>query len=110
MLCLIVDAAILGVIIAVMESDEFPDWWRVLICALATAITTNVVTSALLPSIGLIALLAGCAAGALVGSIVISALCGMSVKRAGIAAAIYLGIQLAASFTFYMMFRSPVGT
>ena len=87
---LLFDAAIIGIIIAVMEKSEFPGWGPMLGCVLAIGITTGVVSS-LLP--GPLSLL-GIPAGAVVGAFVISFLCDMSLKRSTIAAGIYLGIRL----------------
>ena len=38
MLGLIIGAAILGIIIALMEQDGFPGWGKMIVCALATAV------------------------------------------------------------------------
>ena len=87
---LIVDAAIIGVIIAVMEKSEFPGWGPMLGCVLAIGVTTSVVSHFLPGALSLV----GIPAGALVGAFVISLLCDMSLKRSGIAAGIYLGIRM----------------
>lgn len=90
MLVLVIDAAVLGLIIAMMEQDEFPGWVRAGVCALLMAIAMSV-ASHVLP--GLLAL-AGFAVAAIVGAFAISALCGMSVKRGAIAASIFLAYKL----------------
>ena len=100
MIGLIIDAAVIGVIIAVMESDEFPGWGVTILCALAISVSTWLLSMAL-P--GLWALL-GIVGGAVVGAFVISALCGMSLKRAGIAASIFLVYRIAISFLWAAMF------
>jgi hypothetical protein len=91
-----VGAAILGIIIAVMERDEFPGWGPMVLCVLA-AIIPAVVINALLPP-GLFNV--GLFVGAVCAGFAISAACGMSVKRATIAAAIFLAIQTAISLLF----------
>ena len=97
MIGLIVGAGILGVIIAVMEQDEFPGWGKMVLCVLAAAII-----NALLPA-GLFII--GLAVGAVCAGFAISALTGMSVKRASIAGAIYLSIQAVISLVFYLVAR-----
>ena len=47
----------------------------------------------------------GLIVGALAAGFAISATCGMSFKRATIAATIYLAIQVAVSLTFQVLFR-----
>ena len=89
---LLTDTAVLMVIVRVMEEDDF-DWWRVGGCALLMSIVMGVVGS-VLP--GAWALL-GYVAAAAVGALAISAVCGMAVKRAAIAAGIFLGYKIALS-------------
>lgn len=96
---LLVDAAIIGAIVAAMESDEFPGWGSTILCALAIGVVTSVVQIGLAPLSVWLALAASAAAGALVGGIAISAFCGMSVKRAAIAAAIFLACKVAIGLT-----------
>lgn len=91
MLGIIIDTAVLLVIVRVMEGDDDFEWWRVGLCALLMAIAMGVVGN-VLP--GFWALL-GFVAAAGVGSLAISALCGMSVQRGAIAAAIFLGYKIA---------------
>jgi hypothetical protein len=43
MIGLIVGAALLGIIIAVMEGGEFPGWFQVIACALATMILRRLI-------------------------------------------------------------------
>ena len=88
---LILDAAVPGGIIAVMEQDEFPGWGGTFVCALVISLAMWGV-STVLP--GLLALL-GIVAGAVIGGFIISWLCGMSVKRASIAASIFLAYKIA---------------
>jgi hypothetical protein len=102
MLGLIIGAAILGIIIAVMEEGEFPGWGKMVICVLAAVIPAAILNAALSPDLFFI----GLAVGAVCAGAAIMATCGMGVKRAGIAAGIYLGIQIVISLAFNAMFRS----
>jgi hypothetical protein len=99
MLGAILGAAILGIIIAVMEKDEFPGWRKLIVCGLCVSIPAAIINLLLPPMLFFI----GLAVGAVCGGIAISALCGMSVKRASIAAGVYLGIQTVFSFFIYLM-------
>ena len=102
MLGLILAAAILGIIIAVMERDEFPCWGNMVICVLAAGIPQSLVNLALPKELFFIGVLAG-AVGAMVA---IMATCGMGPKRAAIAAGIYFGIDLAISLALTAMVRA----
>jgi hypothetical protein len=95
MLALVIDAAVLGVIIAAMEQDDFPGWLRAGACALLMSLVMYAI-SLVLP--GLLAL-AGFVVAAIVGAFAISALCGMSVKRGAIAASIFLAYKLVMALT-----------
>lgn len=99
MIGLFVGAAILGVIIAVMEEGEFPGWGVMIVCVLAASIPAALV-NALLPSSLFIV---GIIVGAICAGFAIAALCGMSVKRASIAAAVYLVIQAGMSLLLQSM-------
>lgn len=99
---IILSAAILGIIIAVMEGDEFPGWGKMVVCVLATVIPQYLVNQALPAKLFFVGDLAG-AVGAMVA---IMATCGMGVKRAGIAAGIWFGIELVISFALTAMMRS----
>jgi hypothetical protein len=99
---LVVAAAILGIVIALMEQAAFPGWGKTIVCVLAAIIPTAVI-NAFLPAEFFFV---GLAVGALCAGLVISAVCGMSVKRAILAAAIYLAIQTVISFGFYLMMRA----
>ena len=101
MLGIIVGAAILGIIIAVMEQGEFPGWGSMIICVLAATIPQGIANMFLPPSLFII----GSAVGAVCAGFAISATCGMSVKRASIAASIYLSIQTLVSLGLYAMTR-----
>jgi hypothetical protein len=98
MLGLLVGAALLGIIIAIMEDGEFPGWFRVTLCSLAALLPTGIV-NAFLPNV---LSFVGAIVGAVVGGFAISALCGMSVKRASIAAGIWLVLIIGVSFVFQL--------
>lgn len=99
MRALFIGAAILGLIITVMEEGDFPGWGSMIVCVLAAVIPAAIVNSVLPPGLFIV----GLAAGAGCAGLAISAMCGMSVKRASIAASIYLGIQTVISFAFQAM-------
>ena len=99
MLGIILGAAILGLIIAVMEEGEFPGWGKMIVCVLAAVVPAAIINLLLPPGLFII----GLAVGAVCAGLAISATCGMSVKRASIAAAIYLGVQTLISLGFYAM-------
>jgi ammonia channel protein AmtB len=101
MLGIIIGAAILGIIIAVMEKEEFPGWGNMVICVLAAGIPNLILNYALGPDLWFV----GLAVGAVCGMVAISATCGMAVKRAAIAMGIYVLVQIALSFAFVAMFR-----
>jgi hypothetical protein len=96
---LFVAAAILGLIIAVMEG-EFPGWGTTIICVLAALIPSAII-NALLPGYFDIP---GNIVGSICAGFAISALTGMTVKRATIAAAIYFAVTIAIGFALGMMF------
>jgi hypothetical protein len=99
MVGLIVGAGILGIIIAVMEQDEFPGWGKMVLCVLAAGIPALIINALLPPYLFII----GLAVGAVCAGFAISWACGMTVKRATIAAGIYLGIQTAISLALYAL-------
>ena len=98
---LVVGAAILGIIIAVMEQEEFPGWGRMIACVLAATIPAAIVNALLRPPLFFI----GLGVGAVCAAFAISALCDMTLKRAALSAAIYLGIQTAISLALFWMMR-----
>lgn len=102
MLGLILGAGILGIIIAAMEQGEFPGWGKMIVCVLAAVIPAAVVNALVPPE----AFIAGLAVGAGCAAVAISATCGMSVKRAAIAAGIYLAVQTVISFAMLAMFKT----
>ena len=100
MLGILFGAAILGIIIAVMEQERFPGWGRMIGCVLAPSITAFFINLLLPKQLFFI----GSAVGALSAVVVISYLCDMSLGRAGIAASIYWAILTAISLACYLMF------
>ncbi len=102
MCSLIVGAAILGIIIGVMEQEDFPGWGKMVLCVLAALLPAALVNTFLPPELFFV----GLAVGSLCAGLAISALCGMSVQRAAIAAGIYLAIQTALSFALQAMMAS----
>jgi hypothetical protein len=101
MLGLIIGAAILGVIIALMEGGEWPGWGPLFLCVLAALIPAVIVNALLPPELFFIGLIVG----AVCAGFAISAAVGMSVKRAWIAAGIYLAVQTAISLGFRAVTR-----
>ncbi len=99
MLGLIIGAGILGLIIAAMEQGEFPGWGKMIVCVLVAVIPAAIINALLPPELFVI----GLAVGAVCAGLAISATCGMSVKRASIAAGIYLASQSVISLVFYVM-------
>ena len=104
MVGLVIGAGILGITIAVMEEGDFPGWGAMLLCVLAALLPAAVVNAALPPGLFIV----GLAIGAVCASFVISATCGMSVKRAGIAASIYLAIQTIITLLIQFAFSSAL--
>lgn len=99
-LVLVLGAGILGLTIAVMEDGEFPGWGSMLLCVLAALIPAAVINSLLPPGLFIV----GLAAGAVIAGFAISAFCGMTLKRASIAAGIYLVMQAGVELTFRALF------
>lgn len=99
MLGVVVGAGILGLIIAVMEEGEFPGWGSMIVCVLVAVIPAYLINRLLEPQYFIV----GLAVGAVMAGAAISLLCGMSFRRASIAAGIYLLIQVGISFLFYSL-------
>jgi hypothetical protein len=93
---LIIDAAIIGIVIVAMEQGEFPGWGAMLGCAILIGATrygvTHYATDGIWPL--------GVLAGALVGGMVISWLCDMSLRRGALAAGIYLAARFLVHWVF----------
>lgn len=88
MLRILIGAGVLGTVI---EGDgEFSGWMPMILCVLATLLPTALVNSYTTPAFFFV----GPLVGAVVGGFAISALCGMSVRRASIVAGIYLCVQI----------------
>jgi hypothetical protein len=103
MIGLFVSAGILGLIIAVMEGGEFPGWGNTILCVLAALIPAFIVDLLLPGFYGI----PGSIVGALCAGLAISALTGMSVKRATIAAGIYFLVSIALGVLFAAMTARP---
>ncbi len=96
----LVAAATLGIIITVMEEGDFPGWIAMIVCVAAAIVPAYIINSLLPPVLFIV----GLAVGAVCAGFAISAMCGMSVKRATIAASIFLAIQVGFSLVLYLMF------
>ncbi|MDB5391161.1 MAG: hypothetical protein JWM11_6807 [Planctomycetaceae bacterium] len=97
-----IGAGILGLIIAVMEQDEFPGWFPMIVCVLAAIVPAAIINTFLPPDLSVI----GLTVGSVFAGCAISAFCGMSVKRATIAATIWFAIQFAMSLGIHLMFSA----
>ncbi|MBM3982153.1 MAG: hypothetical protein FJ304_18195 [Planctomycetes bacterium] len=99
---IIISAAILGVIIAVMEEGEFPGWGKMVLCVLAAAVPQYLLSFVLPGSLFFVGTLvgAGCA------MLAIMATCGMGPKRAGIAAGVYFAVGLVIGLIMNVVFRA----
>jgi hypothetical protein len=96
MLGLFIGAGILGLIVAGMEQGEFPGWGGMILAVLAAIVPAALINALLPPYLFFV----GLAVGAVCAGFAISAACGMSVKRASIAAGIYLGVQVVIAIAF----------
>jgi hypothetical protein len=95
MLGLLLSAAVLGLVIVVMEGDgDFPGWGNMLICVLAALIPMVLINSVLPPA----GFALGAVAGAFTGGLAVSWRCGMSYQRATIAAGIWLAVEIGLGF------------
>ncbi len=100
MLGIFLGAAILGIIIGIMEQDEFPGLGKMLLCVLAAIIPAAIINTMLPSELFVVGLLAG----AICAAFAISFLTGMTVKRAAIAASIFFVCQIALSVAIEAMF------
>jgi hypothetical protein len=92
MLGILLGAAVLGVVIVVIEgADEFPGWWNLILCVLVAGIPMGLIDALLPRPLGLIL---GAVVGALAGGLAVSWRCGMSYQRASIAAGIWLAFEI----------------
>ena len=101
MLGLLIGAAVLGIIIVVMEKGEFPGWGKMILCVLAASIPSFVLSRLLPPELFFVPLLVG----AVCAGLAISYTTGMGLKRAFIAAAIYFAFQLTLGLTLAFLLR-----
>ncbi len=99
---ILVGAAVLGIIIMAMEKGEFPGWVKMIICVLAANVPSILIHAVLGPEHWIL----GVALGTVCAGMVISALLGMSIKRACIAAGIYFLFQIALGYGIGLMVRS----
>lgn len=100
MIGLIISAGILGLIISLMEEGDFPGWTSMIICVIAAIVPMFILQMLLPPSLAIL----GSVVGAICCMVAISATCGMTVKRAGIAAGVYFACQVALSFGLSLLF------
>jgi len=101
MLGILLGAAVLGVVITVMEDGDFPGWFPMIMCVLAASIPASLVNVALPPHLFFI----GAFVGALCATVAISYFCQMTVWRAFVASQIYFVIQLALGLLLYFMLK-----
>ncbi|QDU98275.1 hypothetical protein [Lignipirellula cremea] len=87
---IIISAAILGAIVMTIEDGDFPGWIPLTLCCLAASLPAVLINYYLPPGWFIL----GLAVGAVTGGCALSALLGMSVKRACMAAAIYLAAKV----------------
>jgi hypothetical protein len=102
MLGIAIGAGILGLIIAVMEQDDFPGWFPMIVCVLAAIVPATIINAFLPPELSFV----GLTVGSVFAGCAISAFCGMTVKRATIAATIWFAIQFAMSVGLQLMFTT----
>ncbi|QDT55642.1 hypothetical protein Pan44_36880 [Caulifigura coniformis] len=101
MLGTLLGAAVLGVIITVMEDGDFPGWFPMVMCVLAASIPAFLLNSALPPHLFIV----GSFVGALCATVAISFFCQMTVWRAFIASQIYFAFQLVLGLLLYFMLK-----
>lgn len=93
---ILIAAGMLGIIIAVMEEGDFPGWGPMVISVLGATAPAALLNLYLPSSLFFVGLFVGAACG----GFAISATCGMSVKRACIAASIFFACQIVLSLIF----------
>jgi hypothetical protein len=101
MIGLLVGAAILGIIISIVEKEEFPGWGKMIVCVLAAWIPAFALSKVLPPELFFI----GSLVGAICAAATIFLLCGTTIKRACISAGIYLAVQFSLSLILFLMLR-----
>ena len=103
MLGLLLGAVTLGIIISAMEGD-FPEFLPLLGCVIAVFAASFVAGLLIGPTDSLALAVVPPVAGAVAGGVTISALLGMELKRAWIAAGIYLLVQVTIALTILFAF------
>lgn len=103
MFMLLIDAALIGVIIALLEQEDFPGWGPMLGTALLIGLASGAANHWI---DGILGVIAGFAVAGLVGAVLIAWICGMSFGRAALATAIYLGLRLAIVLAVFWMEQS----
>jgi hypothetical protein len=93
---LVLGAVLLGVIIAVVEEDEFPGVGRMMLCVLAAVVPAALLRYVLPGGLSFLGTLFGAACAA----VAIALLCRMTLRRAAIAAATYSVRVTAVSWVF----------
>lgn len=94
-------AAILGVIITVMEEGEFPGWFPMIMCVLAAGVPEGIISVLTPPALFFI----GPAVGTACATVAISYFCQMTVNRAFIAASIYFAFRMALAVLFLFILK-----
>jgi hypothetical protein len=101
MLGVLLGAAVLGVIIAVMEDGDFPGWFPLIMCVLAASIPAGILSAVLPPGLFFV----GSFVGALCATVAISYFCQMTVWRAFLASQIYFAFQLGLGLLLYFVLK-----
>jgi hypothetical protein len=101
MLGTLLGAAVLGVIITVMEDGGFPGWFPLIMCVLAASIPAIVINAVLPPHLFFI----GSLVGALCATVAISFFCQMTVWRAFLASQFYFAFQLVLGLALYFLMK-----
>ena len=97
----LIGAAVLGVIITVMEEGDFPGWFPMIMCILAASIPAGILNAVLPPQLFVV----GSFVGALCATVAISYFCQMTVWRAFITSQIYFAFQLVLGLLLYFLMK-----
>lgn len=103
MLGLLLGAVVLGVIVSVMEGD-FPEFLPLLGCVIVVSAASFVTSLLIGETENVLLAFAPLVVAAGAGGVAISGLLGMTVKRASIAAGIYLFVNLLIAVGFLLVF------
>ncbi len=95
-LSMLVDAAILGLIIALRERGDRPGWPALIACTLAIGFATGILATLLPDALALLAWVGGAA----VGAGLLTGFAGMAPRRSLSACAIYLVVGFALSLVW----------